>query len=113
MKVSNSDVALVTERFQIIVVVPASKLVTTTIPGDDMIDFNAAPWWADPAMLTPPLIPASDQLPGKGPIVVLAIPAATSVATPSPAPFWKWTAATPTMPLSWGNERACQDDAHV
>jgi len=42
------------------VVVPTSKLVTTTIPGDDMIDFNAAPWWADPAMLTRPLITASD-----------------------------------------------------
>ena len=60
LKVSNSDVALVTERFQIIVMVPTSKLVTTTIPGDDMVDFDAAPWRADPATLTPPLITASD-----------------------------------------------------
>ena len=60
LEVSNSDVALVTERFQIIVVVPASKLVTTTIPGDDMIDFNAAPRWADSATLTRPLITPPD-----------------------------------------------------
>ena len=89
LKVSNFDVALMTERFKIIVMVPTSKLVTATNPGDNMIDFDAAPWWADPAMLTRPLITASDQRPCRGPIVLFAIPTATGIATPSPAAFWK------------------------
>lgn len=45
--------------------------------------------------------------------MLVAIPAGTGIATPSPATLGKWIAATPTMPLPRGDERASQDDTHV
>ena len=113
LEVSNFDVAGVAKGLQIIVMIPTPGAVTTTVSGHDVIDLNAAPRRADPTTLAPPFIPASDQPPGQGPIVLVPIPASAGVATPSPASFRKSIAATPTMPLLGGYERACQDETHV
>ena len=107
MEVSNFDVACVAKGLQIIVMIPTTGAVATTVSGHDMIDFDAAPRRADPATSAPPLIPASDQPPCQAPIVLVPIPASAGVATPSPASFRKRVAATPTMPLLGGDEGAC------
>ena len=101
-----SDVAIMAKRLQIIVVVPTPEPVTFTIPGQDMIDLNSAPWRAHPATLAGVLVTASDQFSCGCPIVLVTVPAATSVAAPSPTPLGKRIAATPAMPLSRRNQRA-------
>jgi hypothetical protein len=60
LEVRNFDVAGVAKSLQIVVMIPTPGAVSSAIPGNDMINLNAAPWWAEPATLTGPLIPASD-----------------------------------------------------
>lgn len=60
LEVRNFEVAGMAKSLQIIVMIPTPGAVSSTIPGNDMINLNAAPRWADPTTLTRPLITASD-----------------------------------------------------
>ena len=106
LQVGYPDVAIMAKCLQVIVVVPAPEPVTAAIPGHDMIDFNAAPWRAHAAMLALPPVAASHQFSCGSPMVLVAVPAATSITAPTPPSLGKRIAASPAMSLSRYDQRA-------